>query len=340
MTIPKPQVRNTVSRWVYSELRTTQADTARLLREAGLSKPRVTGDDGWVTFESHARLLELAAAEFDDPYFGLNLASRIAPREFGALAYVGLSSATLEEGLRNFERYQQVHSEAWLVDLSVSGPAATLAFKPRLPEFAHFAQATEAGLGMVLNAYRHFTGGRLKPREIGFIHSLTPHRKRSHFERLLDCPVTFSSNHVWIRFDAAAMGLPIGTADDRLLKVLRAHCASVLHAQRLQHAELSTMVRNCIAEGLSKGRAKAKLVAGDLGMTERSLHRKLAEENTSFGDILDRLRRSLADECLREAKLSTKQISFLLGYADQSSFGAAYRRWTGLTPKAARARTG
>ena len=115
------------------------------------------------------------------------------------------------------------------------------------------------------------------------------------------------------------------------------------------HAATMAVVDAAVTAGTSAGQLggtgatidwSGLAVAGDLGMTERSLHRKLAEENTSFGDILDRLRRSLADECLREAKLSTKQISFLLGYADQSSFGAAYRRWTGLTPKAARARTG
>ena len=340
MTAPKPRVRNTVARWVYSELRTAQADTARLLRQANLSKPQIAGEDGWLPYESHARLLELAAVEFSDPCFGLNLAKRIGPREFGALAYVGLSSATLGEGLRNLERYQRVHSEAWLIELSVSGAVVTLTCKPRIADFAHFVQATEAGVGMVLNAYRHFTSGRLKPLEIGFIHSLTPPRKRSQIEQLLDCPVTFSSNHVSLRIDEAAMQLPIGTADDRLLKVLRAHCASVLREQHLQHAELSTAVRNSIAEGLSGGRAKAKLVASDLGMTERSLHRNLAKENTSFGEILARLRRSLADEYLRENKLSTKQIAFLLGYSDQSAFGAAHRRWTGLTPKTARLRAG
>ena len=340
MTAPKPRVRNTVARWVYSELRAAQADMAGLLQQARLTKPQVVLEDQWVPYESHARLLELAAAELDDPCYGLHLATRIPPREFGALAYVGLSSSTLGEGLRNLERYQQVHSEAWRIELTVSGSLATLTSRPRNADFAHFVQATEAGVAMVINAYRHFTGGRLKPREIGFIHSLTPPRKRSQIEQLLECPVTFASNQIWIRIDAAAMNLPIATADDRLLKVLRTHCASVLREQRLQQGDLSTAVRNSIAENLSRGRAKAKLVAGDLGMTERSLHRKLAEENTSFGDILDQLRRSLAAGYLQESKLSTKQIAFLLGYADQSSFGAAHRRWTGLTPGAARARSG
>jgi AraC-like DNA-binding protein len=339
MTDPLPRVRNTVARWVYSELRAAQADTANLLRQAGLSKPQIADEDGWLPYESHARFLDLAATELGDPYFGLNLAKRIGPREFGALAYVGLSSSTLGEALRNLERYQHVHSEAWLIELSVSAAVATLTCKPRVADFAHLVQATEAGVGMLVNAYRHFTGGRLTILEIGFIHSLMPKRKRSQLERLLNCPVTFSSNHIQISLEETALQLPIGSADDRLLHVLRTHCANVLREQRQQHADVSAAARNCISEGLSKGRAKARLVAGDLGMTERSLHRKLSEEKTSFGEILDKLRRSLAAQYLSESNLSTKQIAFLLGYADQSSFGVAHRRWTGLTPKAARVRT-
>ena len=272
-----------------------------------------------------------------DPNYGLQLAARVSPREFGALAYVGLSSATLGEALGNLARYQQVHSEAWQLDLAVAQGHATLTSTPRVPDFAHCVQAVETGLAIVVNAYRHFTGGRLTLKEIGFVHALSPDRNRSQIEALLGCPVTFSSNRIHISFDPASLQLPITSADDRLLKLLRAHCASILRERKRPEADVSAAVRGCLADGLSKGRAKAKLVAGDLGLTERSLHRKLAAENTSFGEILDGLRLGLAEDYLRDGALSPKQIAFLLGYADQSSFGAAYRRWTGRTPKAARA---
>lgn len=337
MSAAQPKVRNTVVRSVCRELQAARADTAKLLKAAGLSKAQAANDDGWVPYEAHAALLELAATELKDPYFGLNIAQRINAREFGALAYVGLASATLEDALRNLERYVHVQNEAWHLEFSISSEVATLSGKPSHDDYAHFVQATEAAVGLLLNSYRHYTGKQLKPVEIDFVHGLGASRSQAHLEELLGCPAKFGRNRIEMKLRAADLQRPIITADDRLLEVLRAHCASVLRDKGLPMSDLSTLVRKGIADGLSKGRAKARIVAADLGMTERSLHRKLAAENTSFGDILDEIRRRLAAQYLREAKLSTKQIAFLLGYADQSSFGTAHRRWTGLTPKAARA---
>lgn len=336
MRCSRPRVRNTVARWVYAELCAGRVDAGPLLAEAGLTKARVTAEDGWIPYESHAQLLEAAAAALGDPYYGLNLSRRIGPREFGALGYVGMASATLGEALHNLQRYVHVQNEAWLIEVTVAGEVANVTSRPQIDDFAHFAQATEAAVGFLLNAYRQYTGRPLRPLEVDFVHGQRLSRNRSHMEELLGGPVRFGRNRIELSLRAADLRWPITTADDRLLKLIRAHCTSVLRDKRGPRAMLSDAVRSSIAEGLSKGAAKASLVATDLGMTERSLHRRLAKENTCFGDILEALRHSLAEDYLSEAKLSIKQIAFLLGYADQSAFGAAYKRWTGRTPHAAR----
>jgi hypothetical protein len=86
---------------VRTELKEAGIAVEPLLEEAGLQAYQLNQDDGWLSYEAYARLLEAAAREFKDPYYGLNFARGMDPRDFGALAYVGLSSKTLEDALLN-----------------------------------------------------------------------------------------------------------------------------------------------------------------------------------------------------------------------------------------------
>ena len=85
---------------------------------------------------------------------------------------------------------------------------------------------------------------------------------------------------------------------------------------------------------LPKGAAKAKVVATYLGMSARTLTRQLAAAGTSFNDMLDGLRHQLALKWVTASDLNLNEVAFLLGYANQPAFNAAFRRWSGKTPTA------
>ena len=73
-----------------------------------------------------------------------------------------------------------------------------------------------------------------------------------------------------------------------------------------------------------------------LGLSERTLSQTLAEEGTSYDEVVDRLRRSLALQYIREPSLSLAQIAWLLGYEGPASFSHAFTRWAGKSPSEAR----
>lgn len=83
---------------------------------------------------------------------------------------------------------------------------------------------------------------------------------------------------------------------------------------------------------LSSGQVQAALVAKQLGMSEQSLRRQLAQERTSFGEVLDRLRHGLALRYLEDEQVSLQQIGWLLGYSEIGAFNHAFKRWTGTSP--------
>ena len=78
------------------------------------------------------------------------------------------------------------------------------------------------------------------------------------------------------------------------------------------------------------------MVARRLGMSQRSLTRHLAEEGTTFGEILEQLRHRLATRYLADDHMSVQQIAWLLGYSEVGAFNHAYKKWTATTPRRTR----
>ena len=127
------------------------------------------------------------------------------------------------------------------------------------------------------------------------------------------------------------MDLPIISGDSRLLQILTAHADDLL-AERHSVSALQSMVVNQLVDLLPSGEARAAAVAQRLGMSTRTFTRHLAEDGTTFGEILEQLRQHLASRYLAENRMSSQQIAWLLGYSELGAFIHAYKRWTGTTP--------
>jgi AraC-like DNA-binding protein len=133
----------------------------------------------------------------------------------------------------------------------------------------------------------------------------------------------------------SVMELPIVSEDGRLLHILEAHAHELL-AERHAAVGLRGVVESRLVSTLASGQIQAALVANQLGMSERSLRRQLAQEGTSFGEVLDGLRHRLALRYMEDERVSLQQIAWLLGYSEIAAFHHAFKRWTGTSPSRAR----
>jgi AraC-like DNA-binding protein len=111
-----------------------------------------------------------------------------------------------------------------------------------------------------------------------------------------------------------------------------------MHVGQLRPAALRASFENEIAPLLPHGKAQASEIAHKLGMSQRTLARRLAAERSSFTVILDEMKYDLAKHYLMEADLPITTIAWLLGYQEVSAFTHAFKRWTGKTPKQSRKR--
>jgi AraC-like DNA-binding protein len=155
----------------------------------------------------------------------------------------------------------------------------------------------------------------------------------SDMTRFVGTKVEFGADTDEFALNADARELPLTHSDPYLNKLLLKDCEAALAERKGDVSELRTRVENAISSLLPHGRVLVGDVARNLGMSERTLTRKLSDEGLNFAKILQQLRHDLAVRYLYDRNLHVSKIAWLLGFNDVSAFTHAYKRWTGKTPR-------
>ena len=327
--------RGVAARETLSYLDRRGIDAAPALFGAGLSRRQLSQDDIGVPVAFQYRSLELAATEANDPLLGLHVAAEMDTRAIGILFYLTGSSPTVAKALENLARYSAITNEALVVEISRHEDEVIIAIRhvQELDE-AHRQFFELLALWFIRTLYKE-TNRDFAPSRITFTHARNTGLKEVH--RLLRCPVDFAQTVDSWALPQHVMDLPIVSSDGYLLRILTAHADDLLPERRSVTALQSRVVTQLISL-LPSGEARATVVAQRLGMSTRSFTRHLAEEGTTFGEILEQLRQRLASRHLADDRMSVQQIAWLLGYSHVAAFNYAYKKWTGTTPGGARKR--
>jgi AraC-like DNA-binding protein len=182
-----------------------------------------------------------------------------------------------------------------------------------------------------LRICRVLTGQNLVPQHFSFFH----HRSEgaSEMARFVGTKVEFGADTDEFALNIEARGLALIHSDTYLNDLLLKYCEAALADRRGDTSQLRTRVENAISSVLPHGRVLVEDVARSLGMSERTLTRKLSDEGLNFTEILQQLRRDLAVRYLDDRKLHVSKIAWLLGFQEVSAFTHAFKRWTGKTPR-------
>jgi AraC-like DNA-binding protein len=254
-------------------------------------------------------------------------------RSIGILFYLTGSARTVSEALENLARYSRTTNEALVVEILQHKDQVILAIR-RVQELEESHQQFFELLALwFIRTLHKETNRDFALSRVTFTHARNADLREVH--RLLRCPVDFAQGiDSWV-LPQRVMDLPIVSGDSQLLRILTAHADDLL-AERHSVTGLQSMVANQLAGLLPSGESRAAVVARQLGMSPRSLTRHLAEEGTTFGEILERLRQRLATRYLADDRMSVQQTAWLLGYSEVGAFNHAYKRWTGTAPRRTR----
>jgi len=305
-----------------------------LLRKAGLASQHVENSTFPLNVKSQISFLNLVAAAAGNTLLGFHLAQNFDLRGIGMLYYVMASSKTLGDALQRAARYSRIVNEGMHLRYRES-KRLTITFE--YVDVARHQDRHQIEFFMVtlVRLVRQLSGASVVPDRI----SVTHHRDGFDvpFRKFFGCDVAFGSRRDEIALPLTIRLMPLASADSYLNALLIAQCEQA-YAHRVRPAALRASIENEIVPLLPHGHAQAPEIARRLGMSQRTLARRLAAEGLSFTAILDALKSDLAKHYLSEADLPITTIAWLLGYQEVSAFTHAYKRWTGTTPKQARIR--
>lgn len=305
-------------------------DGMKIARDAGMDLDLLANPEAALPDELTFIMLHKAVDISGKADFGLQAANIFRPSAFGAMGYSMMSAPTLKDSLIRSTRFTGSVTQASTSKLtSVAGGAQFEIIQPLpVPLVANFEQTYEFLTLLLLNFLRWTVGFEIKPERVEFIHK-TPSCTNSHAQ-FFGCPVYFNTGHTILVFSDEQLALPLTTADAIMAVIHDRHAEQ--RAAQLGNSPITTQTRRLITQMLPEGEPTRQQIAALLNLSEKTLQRRLLEENASFNDLLDEIRHSLAEMYLANSHITLLETGSLLGYCEQSSFNRAARRWFGCSP--------
>lgn len=308
-------------------------DRGELLASVGLS-PDPTGVD-WagdsIDVEIYYGLLERITGG-TDPGFPFRYAEALRPDDFGALGLALKTAPTLRAALERLARYVLVLTDTLDYELVDEADGCVFALVGRPHHRRGAAIANECALAASTSVLRNIGGLTLQPQSVEFRHD-APDTDRHHVD-YFGAPVRFGAAVNGLHFGHEQLVHPTLLADDGLSAYLLARLDDL--AARKAKRSIVDDVRAAVADSLPDGQPSKSQVARRLGLSERTLHRQLADRGASFQELATRVRQDAAESLLTNTQHSIVDIAFLTGFSDQTAFTRAFKRWTGTTPAAFR----
>ena len=329
-----PTVTGFAARALVAELTRRKVALTPLLRRAGLTDRDLADREFRIPAATQGKLLELASETLKDDALGFHLAMQVSPRKAGLLFYIASAAKTVGEALALFERYFGIVNEAVGLKLKrvPGGTAVQIGFAGLSRH--QIQQNAEFGITVILKALREVIGRNIRPTRVSFVLGRVSNRRE--FERFFGCPVEFGASFDCLAFSADTLAMPLVTQDQALLETLKPVCDAAARERGTRKDTLRALVENELQKALPNGNIGKPSIAKTLGLSARTLSRRLADEGASYAEVVDDLRRSLALQYLKDRSISLSQIAWLLGYTESTSFNHAFRRWTGRAPSSLR----
>jgi AraC-like DNA-binding protein len=277
-----------------------------------------------------AVLFDRAVTLLNDDAVGLHAGEQIRPGHYGALGYVAMNCATLGEALAGLRRYHALVLDIGPMEQTLENGQLCLSWNPDVER--PYRQMAEYNLAGLVTFSRWISGSRNNPLRIDFT-CAAPENLSEH-ERVFGCPIRFSQDRYRLVMSVGWLAQPL-IQPDAAMRAMMEQLAE-RQMQTLTRGDAISDARSAIARQLGEGDVELNAIAKQLNLSSRTLQRKLQDAKLSFTQLVDDVRKQLAERYLADAKLDLVDIAFLLGYSEQSAFTRAYKRWTGRAPAASR----
>ncbi|MBY0304854.1 MAG: AraC family transcriptional regulator [Sphingomonas sp.] len=312
------------------------ADRADLMASAGVLPADIEDADHRLPFDTYMALMRSAQDMCDDPALALHFGEAVDLAELSIVGLIMNASATMAdafaqmqrlgrltletEGLSDGPRFQTSmrDGQLWMVDTRINPNA--------------FPELTEGAFARLVCGPRRFLP---RPHVLAVQVTHPAPAYRAEYDRIFQCPVSFSSDWNAMRLDPQIATWPVALQPRYVFDVLTQRADGLLQALEDQKT-LSGRVEAVLLPLLHTGEASADGVARALGFSRQTLFRKLKSEDASYEQVLDALRHRMALRYLSGGRVSVNETAYLVGFSEPAAFSRAFKRWTGKSPREVR----
>lgn len=308
-------------------LKDHKVPSAEVLRSAGLPAGLFQQEKPQVDTAQLFAFWRAVGEVSKDPAIGLKLSAEYKLERFNPTAIAAVCSRTFGDAVERMGRYKQLVCPEE-INLRRQGKETAVEFV--------FTNATESEpdvlvdncLSWILTIGQRGTDGRIAPVRVELMRA-TKHREL--LEKYYGCRVKFKAERNAIVFRTTDLDMHLTTHNAELLAMVSGQLDSQV-AERKAGADVGTQVKHALKRSLAGKRPTLQDVASEVGMSTRSLQRKLADARITFQQVVEETRRELAHHYLSQSAVELNETAYLLGYADANSFFRAFNNWEGVTP--------
>ena len=300
---------------------------AVLLQQAGIAESERHGER-W-PIDHITRLWRAAEQCTGDPGFGLKAGAGVSPGSISVVGFALQSAASLRDAIAMVQRYLPLISDGGRFQILAGASTTWVVYHPRQGQLAFSPHQIEAVLAAVVTIAGWVTGQSLRPRRVQFSQpQLGP---LAGYRQVFGCPVDFEQAFSGLQVDNTVLDQPLPQADPQLARVHEQVSAARLAALAPGNADAEALTQWLMAR-LGPQVPRREEAARALGISARTLARRLQAQGQTFDGLVDRVRRQQALEAVAEGSRSLAEIAQSLGFAEASTFYRAFRRWTGMPP--------
>jgi|SRR5579859_1116290 len=266
-----------------------------------------------------------------DPQFAYHAGLRFHLSTYGLYGFAMLSSPDYRDTLRFAVRYHRLATPLSEISTGEDAGRAWWDIVPLahpLVELDLYRFIVERHFGTLTTLHRDFMGASFSPSEAHVTYG--PPANAADYPAMFGYPVCFGQPRNRFLFDSAWLDRKAELGNRVVFSEIVALCDAMLEELDCREGVAGKVRRALLAR--SCGSASFEQIVGDLGLSPRTLRRRLREENTSFRKLLDELRAEMAIKCIRETDLSMDEIAATLGFSEPAAFRHAFRRWTKAAP--------
>lgn len=320
-------------RQIAEQLSAMGADVPAWLQRSGLGEAQLSEPSFKLDFPSFCRLIEDGLATTGEAALGLLVGERLVVSSHGIVGFAALQSGSARQAIQLLERYFGVRTSLVAISLREDGALAHIVFTPNYPLGTIQRSVLEAVVLAIKNVFDAVSLGSTGVTRVSFPFARPDYAGLA--AEMLRCEVAYDAGWTGFSLPLELLDQPLKMADPASFRDAELICQRELD-KLTQTVSMSSRVRRIMLEK-HNGFPSLNVTARLFHLTPRTLHRRLLEEGTSFKDILEQVRHTLAVEYLKAGHLSIEEIAYTLGYTDMANFRRAFKRWEAMPPSRYRA---